>query len=72
MVNLLDVAIGEFPMHLERNGGASHSHELRAARAVSALPVLCYAESRQLLWRMPNPYHHLARLKPIEWPVRIW
>ena len=72
MVNRRDVAIGEFPMHLERNRSACHSHEPLAARAVSALPVLCYAESRQLLWRLPNPYHHLARLKPIEWPARIW
>jgi hypothetical protein len=33
--------------------------------------VQCYAESQQLLRRVPNLYH-LAQLKPIAEPAGIW
>ena len=54
-------------MHLERAPEPRHlsnSHGLLEP-AVSARSVPCYAESQQLLRRVPNLYH-LARLKPLE------
>ncbi len=61
-------------MHLKRTPAPQHLpdfHGLLEPRAVSAQSVRCYAESRQLLRRVPNLYE-LARLKPITSPARIW
>ena len=74
VVPLIAKPLPSFPCTLSllrHNSTSPISTGYWSPRAVSAQSVRCYAESRQLLRRVPNLYQ-LARLKPITSPARIW